>query len=171
MMITQDHAKNYEYFATQQNIYYNWLNSAAALDISAERVEADQEVDQIKQDPTFFASPAYMPHPASYAVLADQLAANQRFATWYEHNTSAHKVTGYRVVFVSLRRYGMALSDLTIRQRAGLAKLADRYSFGEIQVADNQKLILADVAQQDLYPVWRVLTKLGLANTNPATLS
>ena len=101
--------------------------------------------------------PAYISYPASYAVLADQLAANQRFATWYKHNTTNHKVSGYRTVSAPLLAGG-----ITARQLARLAKLADRYSFGAIRFEYDQRLVLADVAQQNLYPLWRGLSKLGL---------
>ncbi len=49
--------------------------------------------------------------PHAYETLADidpAAAAGAEFKAWYRYNTRAHKVPGYRVVFVSLKPNGCA---------------------------------------------------------------
>jgi len=50
-----------------------------------------------------------------------------------------------------------------------VADLADAYSFGEIRVTHRQNLILADIKQADLYPLWKKLAELKLATPNIGT--
>ncbi len=88
------------------------------------------------------------------------------FARWITVNTSAHKVPGYRAVWVSLKPQGIPPGDVTDRQMDALADLADQYSFGEIRVTHSQNLILADVRADALYEVWQALDALNLATPN-----
>jgi sulfite reductase (NADPH) hemoprotein beta-component len=96
--------------------------------------------------------------------------AGAEFAAWYRYNTRAHKVPGYRVVFVSLKPAGVAPGDMTSDQMDAVAQLADDVSFGEIRATHNQNLVLADVRQTDLLKTWQELRRLGLAAPNIGTL-
>jgi sulfite reductase (NADPH) hemoprotein beta-component len=49
--------------------------------------------------------------------------------------------------------------------------LADQYSFGEIRSTHRQNLILADVKQADLFPLWQQLDILKLATPNIGTVT
>jgi sulfite reductase (NADPH) hemoprotein beta-component len=51
------------------------------------------------------------------------------------------------------------------------ADLAERYSFGELRVAHEQNLILGDVAQHELYAVWRAARAAGLASPTVGLLA
>jgi len=109
-----------------------------------------------------------------YAVLADIDAAAGRsaaFQAWYAHNTRAHKVGGYRVVFVSLKKPGVPPGDMSSAQLDAVAALAEQYSFGLVRVTHDQNLVLADVRQADLYALWQALEPLGLATPNIGTLT
>jgi sulfite reductase (NADPH) hemoprotein beta-component len=94
-----------------------------------------------------------------------------RFKAWYRYNTRAHKMAGYRAVFVSLKAHGTAPGDMTAGQMEALASLAERTSFGLVRATHNQNLLLADVRQRDLYEVWRELERLELAMPNIGTLT
>jgi sulfite reductase (NADPH) hemoprotein beta-component len=94
-----------------------------------------------------------------------------RFKAWYRYNTRAHKMAGYRGVFVSLKAHGTAPGDMTAGQMEALASLAERTSFGLVRATHNQNLLLADVRQRDLYEVWRELERLELAMPNIGTLT
>ena len=94
-----------------------------------------------------------------------------RFKAWYRYNTRAHKMAGYRAVFVSLTAHGTAPGDMTAGQMEALASLAERTSFGLVRATHNQNLLLADVRQRDLYEVWRELERLELAMPNIGTLT
>ena len=114
-----------------------------------------------------FAPPPYLSlgnTDASAGAAAD-------FVAWYRHNTRAHKVSGYRVVFVSLKKHGEAPGDMTDAQMEALADLADHHSFGEVRVTHDQNLVLADVPQRELRTLHAALTPLGLATPNIGTLT
>jgi len=114
-----------------------------------------------------FAPPPYQSLPDTNAC-ADAPAA---FVAWYRHNTRAHKVSGYRVVFVSLKKHGEAPGDATAAQMDLLADLADRHGFGEVRVTHDQNLVLADVPQRDLRTLHAALAASGLATPNIGTLT
>jgi len=112
--------------------------------------------------------------PPPYQLLSDgdpTPGAGAAFVAWYRHNTRAHKVSGYRAVFVSLKKHGEAPGDMTSGQMLGLADLADRHSFGEVRVTHDQNLVLADVPQHTLAALHRSLAELGLATPNIGTLT
>jgi sulfite reductase (NADPH) hemoprotein beta-component len=94
-----------------------------------------------------------------------------RFQAWYRYNTRAHKVRGYRVVFVALKAHGTVPGDMTSEQMEGVAALADRVSFGLVRATHDQNLLLADVPQRELYPLWQELERLKLAVPNIGTLT
>jgi sulfite reductase (NADPH) hemoprotein beta-component len=112
--------------------------------------------------------------PQPYATLADLDCTSGResaFRAWYRYNTRAHRVPGYRAVFVSLKAHGAVPGDMTSAQMEALAALAERVSFGLIRTTHAQNLLLADVPQRDLYAVWGELSRLGLAMPNIGTLT
>ena len=109
-----------------------------------------------------------------YASLPDIDAAAGRpaaFQAWYRHNTRAHKVSGYRVVFLSLKAHGAPPGDATSAQLDAIANLSERYSFALARVTHDQNLVLADVRQSDLHELWEALVPLGLATPNIGTLT
>jgi sulfite reductase (NADPH) hemoprotein beta-component len=124
----------------------------------------DAEIGRVKR---FFAPPPYELLPTT-DVAAGRSAA---FQAWYRHNTHAHKVSGYRAVFLSLKPHGEAPGDITSSQLEAIATLAERYSFGLVRVTHNQNLVLADVRQPDLEALWGELQALNLATPNIGTLT
>jgi sulfite reductase (NADPH) hemoprotein beta-component len=112
--------------------------------------------------------------PQPYAALAELDCTSGRenaFRAWYRYNTRAHRVPGYRAVFVSLKAHGAVPGDMTSAQMEAVAELAERVSFGLIRTTHTQNLLLADVPQRDLYAVWGELSRLGLAMPNIGTLT
>jgi sulfite reductase (NADPH) hemoprotein beta-component len=112
--------------------------------------------------------------PPPYESLADADVTAHRepeFRAWYRYNTRAHRVRGYRAVFVSLKAHGRPPGDMTSAQMAALATLAEQMSFGFIRVAHDQNLLLADVRQQDLYATWLALSRQELATANIGMLT
>ena len=112
--------------------------------------------------------------PPPYETLDNTDASAEApaaFVAWYRHNTRAHKVAGYRVVFVSLKKHGEAPGDATAEQMDAIADLAERHSFGEIRVTHDQNLVLADVPQRELRSLHAALAPLGLATPNIGTLT
>jgi sulfite reductase (NADPH) hemoprotein beta-component len=115
----------------------------------------------------FFSPPPYRPLTDTDPVAGRETA----FRAWYRYNTHAHKVPGYRAVYVSLKKPGVAPGDATDAQMELLADLADQYSFGEIRVTHTQNLLFADVEQTAAYELWRELERAGLATPNIGTLT
>lgn len=126
---------------------------------------------------SYFTEPNYEQIDALTAqeVLQGYLA-DKAFKNWYEHNTVAHKVNGYRAVVISLKagvvdgEYVPA-GDVTDAQMFALADLADEYSLGEIRATHHQNLVLGDVKISDLYTLWQKLVALNLARANIGTLT
>lgn len=127
---------------------------------------------------SFFTDPAYdkVDELQAQTELNKQLENDKEFTNWYQQNTVAHKVAGYRVVVVSLKA-GMVNGkfippgDVTDKQMHAIAKLADDFSFGHIRSTHQQNLVFADVKITELYTLWQKLTQLNLARPNINTLT
>ena len=116
---------------------------------------------------SFFVPPAYR----SLSDCAPDVGQSTAFRAWYRYNTAPHKVPGYRVVYVSLKKPNVAPGDATADEMDLIADLAERYSFAEVRVTHTQNLLLADVEQQRVYELWQTLDKAGLATPNIGTLT
>jgi sulfite reductase (NADPH) hemoprotein beta-component len=140
------------------------------------RVEAEWELirdgglrvteSQIAHLRSFFQPPPYRSLENSEPAIGKSAA----FQAWYRYNTVAHKVPGYRAVYISLKKPDVAPGDMTDSQMELLADLADRYSFGEVRVTHTQNLLLADVEQARCFTLWQALDAAGLATPNIGTL-
>ena len=127
---------------------------------------------------SFFSEPDYVTFDALRAQsdLQQQLSADKDFANWYNQNTVAHKVAGYRAVVISLKaglvdgKY-VPSGDVTESQMDALADLSDKYSFGELRGTYQQNLVFADVQTNQLYELWQQLSELHLARPNINTLT
>jgi sulfite reductase (NADPH) hemoprotein beta-component len=126
------------------------------------------EVDRVADQ---FAAPAYQNLPAVDAGHQTHLREEKAFARWVERNVHPHRMPGYAAVTLSLKKPGVAPGDATSEQMEAAAELAERYSFGEIRVAHEQNLILADVEQRQLYAVWQAAKAAGLASPTAGLLA
>jgi sulfite reductase (NADPH) hemoprotein beta-component len=141
------------------------------------RVEAEWELirdgalqiedAEVKRMRGFFTPPAYRALPDIEPAAGKETA----FRAWYRYNTTAHKVPGYRAVYVSLKKPNVAPGDITDSQMELVADLADRYSFAEVRVTHTQNLLFADVEQDKTFELWQALEKAGLATPNIGTLT
>lgn len=98
-------------------------------------------------------------------------ATDTAFAAFCKRNVHAHRAPGYKVVFISLKPQGVAPGDISADQLDVVADLAERYSFGEARSTHDQNLVLAEVAQGDVYAVWQALKQHGLATPNIGLLT
>ena len=127
---------------------------------------------------SFFTEPDYLTFDALQvqAELQQTLDSDKDFANWYQQNTVAHKVAGYRAVVISLKA-GLVdgtyvpSGDISESQMDALADLADKHSFGELRGTYQQNLVFADVQTNHLYELWQQLVKLHLARPNINTLT
>ena len=139
-----------------------WLHLRDSNELSDARINA------IKAQ---FVPPAYVKNADIDTSFIDQQQEHKAFATWVKFNTTAHKIAGYRAVFLSLKAPDVAPGDVTDFQLDAVADLADKYSFGEIRSTHRQNLILADVNQADLFTLWQQLVSLNLATPNIGTVT
>jgi sulfite reductase (NADPH) hemoprotein beta-component len=145
----------------------------AALEEEYARIKASVEGEELRLLPqdiervrAHFTAPAYLPAATAGADVAALAARDAQFAAWMKRNVRAHKVPGYRVVFVSLKAPDRAPGDCTAEQFEALADISDAYSFGELRSTYDQNLVLADVAERDLHELWRQLSAAELATPN-----
>ncbi|RUQ32210.1 MAG: nitrite/sulfite reductase [Candidatus Competibacteraceae bacterium] len=131
-------------------------------------VLTDAEIERVR---CYFAPPVYETDAAADASFEQWRQNDPAFAAWARHNIADHKVAGYRNVFVALKTPGVAPGDITAAQMDALSDLADRYSFGQIRATHQQNLLLADVRQADLYPLWHALQTQQLAAPVIGTLA
>jgi sulfite reductase (NADPH) hemoprotein beta-component len=137
-----------------------WLLIRDELELSANRIEAMKAQ---------FAPPAYKTGAAQDTSFAQHQLENKAFATWIKYNTADHKIAGYRAAFISLKAPDSPPGDMTDAQLDAVADLADQYSFGEVRSTHRQNLILADIKQADLFPLWQQLDTLKLSTPNIGT--
>jgi len=170
----------YNRYGRRDNIHkarIKFLVKSLGIAAFRDEVEADwlasrHDGSQLTPAQVDYARSCFAPHP--YERLADidvTANADAQFKAWYRYNTHAHKVPGYRVVFVSLKPPGVPPGDVTADQMEAVAALADAVSFGEVRVTHTQNLVLAEVKQTDLRATWKELQRLGLATPNIGTLA
>lgn len=126
-----------------------------------------EELDRVKGH---FTAPDYETLDDS-SELQKQLSENKAFANWYNRNVNEHKVKGYAIVTLTLKKLGVPPGDITDRQFDAVADLADKYSFGEIRNTHEQNMVLADVKQDDLFELWQQAKELGFATPNLGLLT
>ncbi|MDH3507007.1 MAG: nitrite/sulfite reductase [Gammaproteobacteria bacterium] len=128
-----------------------------------------EELDRVS---AHFAPPPYTDLlPDASAELERLRAEEPAFDRWCATNVEEHKVPGYSIVNLSLKRLGRPPGDLDADSMDAVAELADRYSFGEVRVTHRQNLVLTDVEQRELFELWRALDVLGLASSNIGQLT
>ncbi len=103
--------------------------------------------------------------PATSAAF-DAAKKDPAFARFARHNVQPHKVPGYAIVDVSLKKPGETPGDCSVEQMRAIADLAERYSMDEARVSYEQNLILPHVKLDDLPAVWRALDAAELATPN-----
>ena len=128
----------------------------------------DSETERIA---AFFVPPPYANLPGDDRDFRGAVADNRGFANWVKRNVFPHKIPGYAVVTLSLKKTGVPPGDATSAQMDAVADLADRYSFGELRVSHEQNLILSDVKQAELSALWSELKAVGFATPNIGLLT
>ncbi|QNX34340.1 nitrite/sulfite reductase [Acinetobacter seifertii] len=149
------------------------LVKALTPEVFAQKVEAEFEHtrEALKIQPEILKKLDEEFTPFDYQDLADEdftalFAEHPKFKQWFNINTHAHKVKGYRIVTISLKRAGIAPGDMTTEEMNFIADLADKYTFGELRTTHEQNIALADVPQKDLFDVWQALEQQNMARAH-----
>lgn len=149
------------------------LVKALTPEVFAQKVEAEFEHtrETLKIQPEILKKLDEEFTPFDYQDLEDEdftalFAEHPKFKQWFNINTHAHKVKGYRIVTISLKRAGIAPGDMTTEEMNFIADLADKYTFGEFRTTHEQNIALADVPQKDLFDVWQALEQHNMARAH-----
>ncbi|QFH46684.1 nitrite/sulfite reductase [Acinetobacter baumannii] len=149
------------------------LVKALTPEVFAQKVEAEFEHtrETLKIQPEILKKLDEEFTPFDYQDLEDEdftalSAEHPKFKQWFNINTHAHKVKGYRIVTISLKRAGIAPGDMTTEEMNFIADLADKYTFGELRTTHEQNIALADVPQKDLFDVWQALEQHNMARAH-----
>lgn len=149
------------------------LVKALTPEVFAQKVEAEFEHtrEALKIKPEILKKLDEEFTPFDYQDLEDEdftalFAEHPKFKQWFNINTHAHKVKGYRIVTISLKRAGIAPGDMTTEEMNFIADLADKYTFGELRTTHEQNIALADVPQKDLFDVWQALEQQNMARAH-----
>jgi sulfite reductase (NADPH) hemoprotein beta-component len=126
--------------------------------------------EEMNRVAAFFAPPNYQTVTPGDR-LAQARAGNKAFDNWLKRNVKPHKVPGYSIALLSLKKTGVPPGDATAMQMDFIADLADRYSFGQLRVTHEQNLVLADVLDSDLFALWQEAKAHGLATPNIGLLT
>jgi sulfite reductase (NADPH) hemoprotein beta-component len=174
----------YNQYGRRDNLYkarIKILVKALGIEAFRREVEADWQftrggpatitVEELNRVSAFFAAPDYEALPSHNEELDAYSRDNKAFANWMLRNVKPHKVQGYASVVLSLKKTGVAPGDVTADQMDAIARLAERYSFGELRVTHMQNLVLADVKLSDLAELWQEAKALGFATPNIGLLS
>ncbi|HSC99567.1 MAG TPA: nitrite/sulfite reductase [Casimicrobiaceae bacterium] len=127
--------------------------------------------DEFERLARYFTMPAYESLEDDDVAYKAAIADNRAFGNWVKRNVHPHKIPGYAIVTLSLKRTGVPPGDATSEQMEAVADLADAYSFAEVGVSHEQNLVLRDVRQRDLFDLWSRLRPLGLATPNIGLLT
>ena len=174
----------YNQYGRRDNLYkarIKILVKALGIDEFRRQVEADWELTkdgpctinetELQRVTACFSAPVYQKFAAENATLKEQLSTNKAFSAWHTRNVKPHKIAGYAVVVLSLKKTGIAPGDATAEQMEAAAELAERFSFGELRVTHMQNLVLADVQQADLFELWKIAKANDLATPNIGLLT
>ncbi|MFL6660102.1 MAG: nitrite/sulfite reductase [Massilia sp.] len=142
--------------------------------VEAEWEDLKDSPSTLTEDEMARVAAYFKPHPYESLSAIDPLAEhadNKAFANWLKRNVKAHKVPGYAIALLSLKKTGVPPGDATATQIDFVADLAERYSFGELRVTHEQNLVLADVKQSELFKLWQEAKAQGLATPNIGLLT
>lgn len=129
--------------------------------------------EEIARVEAFFEPHDYASRPVADAAdeIGKQRLDQQGFDRWMRHCVTEHKVDGFAVVTLSVKKTGVPPGDVTDGQMEAVADWADSYGFGEIRISHQQNFVLPDVAQSDLFELWQKATEQGLGEANVGLLT
>ncbi|NBR52932.1 MAG: nitrite/sulfite reductase [Rhodobacteraceae bacterium] len=92
--------------------------------------------------------------------------ADPSFRSWSDTNLAAHRVDGYAIVTISLKKPGATPGDATAAQMRTMAEIAETFGHGELRISHEQNVILPHVHKADLPAVYAALRAADLATAN-----
>ncbi|MFK8075302.1 MAG: nitrite/sulfite reductase [Granulosicoccus sp.] len=151
-------AMGIEYF--RERVEHEWQHASNSDDTFTE-----DDIESLKKQFPL------APHLGGELQQPDQVFSNPLFNQWYQANTKAHRDSGRRIVYISLKAPGTPAGDITAEQMEAVADLADEFSLGEIRSTHEQNLVLAHVPADQLFSLWSALKQHKLATPNLGKLT
>jgi sulfite reductase (NADPH) hemoprotein beta-component len=131
---------------------------------------AGANLQLLKDIEQHFALPKFK--SSSAQVEADSAPAQSpAFRAWLDTNISAHKLPGYAIVSVSLKKPGATPGDASADQMRALAEIARNFGHDELRISHEQNVILPHVHRADLPKVFQALRQADLATANIGLIS
>ncbi|MGR3635689.1 MAG: nitrite/sulfite reductase [Shimia sp.] len=116
-----------------------------------------------------FAAPAFRNAPT--VEFDSAYGANPTFRSWVDTNLAAHRIGGYSIVTVSLKKHGDTPGDATSAQMRALAQIARDFGHDELRISHEQNVILPHVHKSDLPAVYAALRDVDLHTANIGLIS
>ncbi|MEA2230126.1 MAG: hypothetical protein QOF04_3756, partial [Solirubrobacteraceae bacterium] len=132
------------------------------------RFDVDEE-SLAPEAPATYASPApngrngSVPHTNGDSRVLGDPSEYQRFVA---DNVLAQRQNGFSTVHVKVTR-----GDLTPEQLRGIADIMRTYCGGFMRTTVHQNFVLRWVRDETVYEVWQALSRLGLSDTGPDTIT
>jgi sulfite reductase (NADPH) hemoprotein beta-component len=174
----------YNQYGRRDNMYKARIKILVkALGIAEYKRQVEEEWKHLKDGPGtltkvelervthYFAPPAYETITDDDTDLTTFKVESPAFANWMQRNVKQHRVSGYAIVVLSLKKTGVAPGDISSTQLESAADLADQFSLGELRITHKQNMVLADVKESDLVSLWKIATANGLASPNIGLLT
>jgi sulfite reductase (NADPH) hemoprotein beta-component len=110
--------------------------------------------------------------PAAIKLNGIRLEGHQhkKYARWLEKNTISTKFRDYKSLYISLKHPDRAPGDITAAEMRFVARIADKYSGGQIRTTHTQNLLLPLVHKSDLAHLWKDLSSTNLSAANIDTV-
>ena len=131
---------------------------------------AGADLQLLKDIEQHFAPPKFKSSSAQ-AEADSAPAQSPAFRAWLDTNISAHKLPGYAIVSVSLKKPGATPGDASADQMCALAKIARNFGHDELRISHEQNVILPHVHRADLTQVFQALRQADLAAANIGLIS
>ena len=131
---------------------------------------AGADLQLLKDIEQHFAPPKFKSSSAQ-AEADSAPAQSPAFRAWLDTNISAHKLPGYAIVSVSLKKPGATPGDASADQMCALAKIARNFGHDELRISHEQNVILPHVHRADLPQVFQALRQADLAAANIGLIS
>ena len=131
-----------------------------------EKPSIDLPAAEYERIATYFQPLALPARANDHDVIVKRRATDAGFARWMRNNVMAHKISGYRIINISLKEPGKIPGDASSAQMEVVAGLAEKYGHDEIRVTYQQNLVLPTVALADVSAVYDALLASDLATGN-----
>jgi sulfite reductase beta subunit-like hemoprotein/uncharacterized protein (UPF0332 family) len=140
-----------------------WDQFRAALVEERERV-GEVPLNDYREE--CYEFPLEQTAPSRALPMVDPRTGDPQFHLWVRDSVIAHKLAGYRGVHVRIK-----LGDLTAERTRRLAKVARRFSAGQLRISIDQNIYLPWVPEAELWNLYAALGELSLADIGAGTIA